>query len=88
VSVAKTTVMAKPSIVVPMPRSGTTKEAKGVAHTKAVATTPTTRGKRKAIHQALRPNLWSPRGFQPSLEKPSRVTTSIMMSAVRAGVTI
>jgi hypothetical protein len=52
----------------------------------AVATTLTPKGNNKGIHQALRPRRCSPSDFQPSLENPSRVTTSSMINAASAGV--
>src|SRR5829696_73084 len=57
-----------------------------VAQTIAVASRLTSRAARKAIHQTFRPRRWSPSVFQPSLEKPSRVTIRSMISAASAGV--
>src|SRR5918995_2529406 len=69
-----------------MPPSGTTKEARGVAHTTAEAATVMSKVTPKAIHQTFRPRRWSPRDFQPSLEYPSLVTTSSMINAATVGV--
>ena len=50
------------------PPSGTTKEARGVAHTTTEAATVMSRVRPKAIHQTFRPSRCNPSDFQPSLE--------------------
>src|SRR5215208_4795936 len=69
-----------------MPPSGMTKEARGVAHTMAAAATVMSKVTPKAIHQTFSPRRWSPSDFQPSLEYPSRVTTSSMIKVATTGV--
>src|SRR5215211_7615460 len=69
-----------------MPPSGTTKEASGVAHTSAEAATVMRKVTPKAIHQTFRPRRCRPKDFHPSLEYPSRVTTSSMIKVATVGV--
>ena len=68
--------------------SGKTNEARGVAHTMMDAIRLMRKVSPKAIHQTLRPRRCRPRDFQPSLEYPSRVTTSSMTNAATIGVHI
>ena len=61
-------------------------DASGVAHTAAVATTVINNVPKNAIHHTRSPSRCRPKDFQPSLEYPSRVTTSSMITVARVGV--